>query len=584
MTANVTKSSVSGGIVGKNSTGSDDNDTLSDNYASTKIELTVGEDTSAPTTDIAADAINGADLYLDEVADTIPSWVADGNNKAFTAIGTDMQTGMLPRLKAIATFGTDGRPATYGEAIPGQPAANMKSADYLAQITALELPASSSTLFLSCTDNKWSYEIGENGVWIRFTGTVKMAQGVTSSDIPLVVSSATGNPTLTFENVSISIYRNSSLTINQGCELTLHTTGDKPLTLTASYNESTMVNNDILINGQKKSLPLFPKKQQSIMGNFFTSLFSSSKAETPEEEKEKNDRKNFDLFKYDGIRAQKIGQLNYAIKCFTEALNIREDFETMSYLVTAYTAAGAPEKSLDILDRMALLEPEHVPTLLTRVNLLFILDREPEALSACERILELDPANYQAFYLLAKAKRTTGDPLGAIAALTRALALKEDFAEAWLLRAEILLAMHQPAEALPDAEKAVALLPEEENGYLLKGRIHEALGEADRAAADYRQALDLNPFHEEAILLAGGLLISGGKPDEAVAFFDEAIETLPESGKIYAERGRAKNLLGDKEGAFEDLKKALELNPDGEEARRLEGEHNFDNLYKGAIF
>ena len=144
--------------------------------------------------------------------------------------------------------------------------------------------------------------------------------------------------------------------------------------------------------------------------------------------------------------------------------------------------------------------------------------------------------------------------------------------------------MRQAAEALPDVEKAVALLPEEENAYLLKGRIHEALGEADRAAADYRQALDLNPFHEEAILLAGGLLISGGKTDEAVAFFDEAIETLPGSGKIYAERGRARNLRGDKEGAFEDLKKALELNPDGEEARRLEGEHNFDNLYKGGIF
>lgn len=320
------------------------------------------------------------------------------------------------------------------------------------------------------------------------------------------------------------------------------------------------------------------------MGNFFTSIFSSSKAETPEEEKEKNDRKNFDLFKYDGIRAQKIGQLNYAIKCFAEALNIREDFETMSYLVAAYTAAGAPEKSLGVLDRMAVLEPAHVPTLLTRVNLLFILDREPEAVAVCERILELDPANYQSLYLLAKARRTTGDLLGALAALTRALALKDDFAEAWLLRAEILLDMHQAAEALPDVEKAVALLPEEENAWLLKGRIHEALGEAALAAADYRQALDLNPFHEEAILLAGGLLISGGKPDEAVAFFDEALETLPASGKIYAERGRAKNLRGDKEGAFEDLKKALELNPDGEEARRLEGQHNFDNLYKGGIF
>lgn len=320
------------------------------------------------------------------------------------------------------------------------------------------------------------------------------------------------------------------------------------------------------------------------MGNFFSSLFSSSKTGTPEEEKEKNDQKNFDIFKYDGIRAQKMGQIGYAVKCYTEALNIREDFETMTYLVTAYTTAAKPEKSLEVLDRMAALEPEHVPTLLTRVNILFMLDREPEAIPVCERALALDPENNQAFYLMAKAKRTTGDLIGAIAALTRAIALKDDFAEAWLLRAEILLSMQQAAEALPDVEKAIALLPEEENSYLLKGRIHEALGETGGAAADYRQALDLNPFHEEAWLLAGKLLIAGQKADEAIAFFDEALETLPGSGKIYAERGRAKNLAGDKEGAFEDLKKSLELDPEGETAQRLEGEHNFDNMYKGGIF
>ena len=69
------------------------------------------------------------------------------------------------------------------------------------------------------------------------------------------------------------------------------------------------------------------------MGNFFKSLFSSSKVATPEEEKSKNDQKNFDILKYDGVRAQKIGQVAYAIKCFTEALKMQEDFETMTYLV-----------------------------------------------------------------------------------------------------------------------------------------------------------------------------------------------------------------------------------------------------------
>lgn len=86
------------------------------------------------------------------------------------------------------------------------------------------------------------------------------------------------------------------------------------------------------------------------MGNFFTSLFSSSKSEDTAEGKAKNDQKNFDILKYDGIRAQKIGQVAYAIKCFTEALNIQEDFETMNHLVSAYSMANQTEKGFGYIE------------------------------------------------------------------------------------------------------------------------------------------------------------------------------------------------------------------------------------------
>ena len=80
-------------------------------------------------------------------------------------------------------------------------------------------------------------------------------------------------------------------------------------------------------------------------------------------------------------------------------------------------------------------------------------------------------------------------------------------------------------------------------------------------------------------------MIAQEKYDEAITFLDEAIEVNPHFAKAYAERGRAKNLKGDKAGAFEDLKKSLELNPDSEEAQRMNGQHsNFDNLYKGGIY
>ena len=317
------------------------------------------------------------------------------------------------------------------------------------------------------------------------------------------------------------------------------------------------------------------------MGNFFKSLFSSSKAVTPEEEKNKSDQKKFDILKYDGVRAQKIGQLAYAIKCFTEALKLQDDFETMTYLVTAYTMANKREEALDVLNRMLELEPNHINTLLTRVNLLFMLDRDADVIADCKHIIELEETNCLAWFLMGKAKRATSDLLGAIADLTKAIALKDDFTDAYLMRAQILLSMKQPTEALPDVEKAITLAPEEETSYLLRGRIYEALNNIEAATADYQNVLELNPFNEDAMLLVGQLLIMQGRLEEAISFFDEAVDLKPDFGKAYAERGRAKNLKGDKAGAFEDLKKSIELNPEGDEAQKLEGQHtNFDNLYK----
>lgn len=321
------------------------------------------------------------------------------------------------------------------------------------------------------------------------------------------------------------------------------------------------------------------------MGNFFKSFFSASDKEESAENREKNNAKNFDILKYDGVRAQQSRKLPYAIRCFQEALNIQEDFETRSFLVSAYMATNNMDAALGELHRMHELQPEHVNTLLSRVQVLFLLDRDAEAIPDCQAIIALEPENATAYYLMAKAKRTTGDVLGAIADLTKSIALKEDFESAYQLRAEILLQMQQPEEALKDVEKVIELNPEEELAYLLRGRIHAFENRLDDAKKDFEQVLALNPFNEEAALLTGELLIAENKLDDAIAFFDEIIENNPTLGKAYAERGRAKNLKGDKKGAFDDLKKSIELNPEGEEAKKAEGVHtNFDNLYKGGIF
>ncbi|MDR1153748.1 MAG: tetratricopeptide repeat protein [Bacteroidales bacterium] len=312
---------------------------------------------------------------------------------------------------------------------------------------------------------------------------------------------------------------------------------------------------------------------------FFSSLFTPVKSE--EDNRQKVDLKNFDILKYDGIRAQRAGKTEYAVKCFTEALKIQADFETMKYLMSAYYMLNKHDEALEVLNTMMDTGEEPVSTLLTRANLLFTMGTNTEAVADCIRAIEIEPENPFAYFQLAKSKRALGELPQAISNLDSAIGIKDDFAEGYVLRATINYALKNGNSALSDVEKVIELTPEDEMAYLLRGRIHELLGDTDAAFLDYQEASELNPFNEEAYLLAGQLMMAQEKYGEAITLFDEAIEHNEKFAKAYIERAQAKHKTGDHEGALADEKKAGELNPD--EKEKPAGNHNFDDLYKGNI-
>lgn len=307
------------------------------------------------------------------------------------------------------------------------------------------------------------------------------------------------------------------------------------------------------------------------MPNFFKSFFSG-KPEDPESEKQKTAKKNFEIFKYDGLRAQRMGRPDYAIKCFTEALAIEEDFETLGYLSQLYIQLSELDKAREILDRMVELEPTLTGTYLTIANVCYMQENYQEMEAAARKAIELEEGNAMAHYLLGKAAQGANNDLMTIGHLTKAIVLKDDFIEARLLRAEALLKMNQLKESAEDIAAVLAQNPDDEAAILLHGKLKEAEGNPEEAEADYRNVADVNPFNEQAYLYLGQLFITQKKLPEAIALFDEAIELNPNFGAAYHERGRAKLLNGDKEGSIEDMKKALEINP--KEGENVNGQFN----------
>jgi len=324
------------------------------------------------------------------------------------------------------------------------------------------------------------------------------------------------------------------------------------------------------------SLLLYLIKIKKQMSNFLKSLFLGKTEETDIEKK--NKEKNFDIFKYDGLRAQRIGNLDYAVKCFNEALKLEEEFETMGYLASVLVQLNNLDEARDMYAKMIEKEPSLPEPLINHAQICYLQGFYKITAEDCIEAIHLDENNAATYLLLAKANWGLEEKPNAIAHLTKAIELKKDFYEAYLTRAEYLEKLNEFTCAMEDIEEVLMLSPNNEAALLLRGKMHEINQEPDKAIEDYEKVIELNPFNEQTYLYLGQLFISEKRLEEAITDFDEAIELSPNFVKAYQERGRAKFLNGDKEGSLADMKKSLEIDP--EEAKKLDGEFkNFSDLY-----
>ena len=261
--------------------------------------------------------------------------------------------------------------------------------------------------------------------------------------------------------------------------------------------------------------------------NFFKALFGG-KIEDTEKTKKEEELKNFDLIKYDGVKALKTGQNEYAIKCFKKAIEIKNtDLEVRDYLARAYVAANEPLKAFEQLQKLAEAQPDNQKIFVQMAHVAFMMEDYGAMADSCERALLIDKDNAEVSYLYAKACIGQGDDVNAVAMLTKAILLKDDYGDAYLLRGETLLKMGDYEGSDADAKYLLEKQSDNESVLILKARIEHKLGNNDEAINYYNKVVDVNPFSIDA----------------------------------FRERGAIKLEVGDKDGAAEDMQQVLELDP-----------------------
>ena len=259
----------------------------------------------------------------------------------------------------------------------------------------------------------------------------------------------------------------------------------------------------------------------------FWKSFFGGEENNPEEQKKNNEARNFDILKYDGVKAMRTHQMDYAVKCFREALKIKDDPESRDYLSQALLATGALEEALAELKTLAAQAPDNAKVLLQAAHVAYMLEDYAEMKQLCLKAQELEGDSATVSYMLAQAAKGEGNLVETIALLTKAVAQDEQHGDARLLRARTLLAMGDAKGAREDADWLMGHTEDNEDVLLLAARVAYAEGKAAEAIAVYDKVMEQNPFQLDAL----------------------------------RERGKLKLEQGDKQGAEEDMRRLLELNP-----------------------
>jgi tetratricopeptide (TPR) repeat protein len=263
---------------------------------------------------------------------------------------------------------------------------------------------------------------------------------------------------------------------------------------------------------------------------------------SPEEEKQEQEAKKFDLLKYDGVKAMKMGQADYAVRCFTEALKVHDDLEVHDYLSQVLLRQGNLDAAMNELRTLGDAEPENAQIQIRMAQVAYMQEDYATMESVCQQATTLEPENAEPYFLHAQAMKGQKNPVGAIAMLTKAISLKEDYAEAYLLRGQTLLVMGDAASAETDADWLLEHVGDHEDVLLLKARVEAAKGQAQEAIRVYDKVREVNPCQIDA----------------------------------FRERGRLRLDLGDKAGAEQDMQTVLELDP--QQMADVSGEYSAEGI------
>ena len=185
------------------------------------------------------------------------------------------------------------------------------------------------------------------------------------------------------------------------------------------------------------------------------------------------------------------------------------------------------------------------------------------------RVLEIEPSSPEEYYCRGQVKEFKGDLQGSITDMEKALTLNPGYAVAYYILGIQRFNKEDYKGAEDYFSRVIQINPAFKGAYRLRGNCRSRLKEHSGALEDYNNAIKTDPengvsFFERALFQIN----SSHNLNESILDLSEAIRLTPvelrgyfpkKSDMIFL-RGRAKSMLGDKEGAIQDFVNAMDTN------------------------
>jgi tetratricopeptide (TPR) repeat protein len=248
------------------------------------------------------------------------------------------------------------------------------------------------------------------------------------------------------------------------------------------------------------------------------------------------------------------------------------DFDTMLYLEAfrrveapanrPYPLVEAITRTLDLLGLASRTGEDADPgVLVAQGDALNAQGRYQDAVPLFERVLRMQPDDFEALRGLGSAYLSTARYADAVQVCQRATRVRADSSVAWSRLAVALgYAKHQ-SEALEACDHALQLDPDSAHAWRTKAGILNHLGRNQEALAAIERALALDPQNAESWVLKGAILTFLHRQAESLVASDRA--TVIDANNHRAWGGKAHVLVGMRQwaAALENADKALSIAP-----------------------